>query len=120
MANSPKDGDYYIIINVASNSCLDLNNGDKGNGTGVQGWGQDFGSSPVKAQIWKTTRESSSSEYYQLINKASGTVLDLDNGDKGNGTKVQGWGSANVENQFWKFDKIAGGLGGSDVPALFW
>lgn len=113
MANVPNDGDHYIIINVASNSCLDLDNGSKNNGAPVQGWGQDFRSDKIKNQLWKTTRDGN---YFKLFNKASGTVLDLNDGDDGNGTRIQGWGSAEVENQLWQFEKTTGPSGG---PPLF-
>ena len=40
---------------------------------------------------------------YYIKNAASGTQLDLNNGSFDNGTKVQGWGSADNENQKWTF-----------------
>lgn len=116
MANAPNDGDHYIIINAASNSCLDLNNGSKSNGTSVQGWGQDFRSDKIKNQIWRMRREDRNSPFFKLFNKASDTVLDLNDGSDGNGTKIQGWGSADVENQLWQFEKATGPAGG---PPLF-
>lgn len=113
MASAPNDGDHYIIINVASNSCLDLDNGSTRDGTPVQGWGQDFRSDKIQNQIWKTARDGN---YFKLFNKASGTALDLDDGGNGNGVKIQGWGSHNVPAQLWQFEKASGPSRG---PPLF-
>ena len=105
MSNHIEAGAKYMILNVASYTVVDLDNGGRGNGTKIQGWDPVWRSDKIKAQIWKFSSEDSG--YYKLFNEASGTCMDLDNGSPKNGTSIQGWGSSKVDAQLWKFDKVA-------------
>ena len=104
MANSIHNNAMYVIINVGSRTALDLDDGDGGNGTKIQGWEPAWDSGKIQNQIWIFNDQGNG--YYKLFNKAGGSCMDLDDGNRKNGTKIQGWGSINTNNQLWKFEQM--------------
>ena len=104
MASTISNNGMYLIINSGSGTAIDLNNGGGNNGTKVQGWHPAWNSGKIQNQAWIFVDQGNS--YWKLFNKAGGSCMDLDNGSKGNGTPIQGWGSTNTDAQLWKFEQV--------------
>ncbi|KAL8861996.1 MAG: hypothetical protein Q9178_001451 [Gyalolechia marmorata] len=82
----------YVILNKASLTCLDLEEGSKEPGTEVQGFTHIPNNS---AQLWDIHKRREADIYYieckgsATVLTASGYVLDLHHGKAANGTLVE-------------------------------
>ncbi|KAL1682233.1 ricin B lectin domain-containing protein [Schizophyllum commune] len=109
----------YAAFNLATNKCLDLQGGLAAKGTPVLGW--DY--NKTDNQHWSMMRQSAGEYYKQapllsvartradfiarIQNVKASTFVDLDNGGKGNGSKIQGWAGQWEEansHQQWNFE----------------
>jgi len=95
-SDAPPEG-VYRIVNVSSNTSLDLENGSSENGTVVQGWTSTPGE---WAQYWVI--EKAPSGKYRFYNRQSRTYLDMRYGSGENGTQVQCWSYSETDNQVWQ------------------
>ncbi|KAI4519830.1 hypothetical protein K525DRAFT_286763 [Schizophyllum commune Loenen D] len=92
----------YAAFNLATNKCLDLQGGLAAKGTPVLGW--DY--KKTDNQHWSMMRQSAG-QYYKIQNVKASTFVDLDNGGKDNGSKIQGWAGQWEEansHQQWNFE----------------
>jgi len=95
-SDAPPEG-VYRIVNVNSNTCLDLDNGSSENGIVVQGW------TPTPDewdQYWVIKKATSGN--YRFYNRQSRTYLDMRLGSANNGTQVQCWSYSETDNQLWQ------------------
>ncbi|KAF9873779.1 hypothetical protein CkaCkLH20_08889 [Colletotrichum karsti] len=99
MASTIADGQIYAVMNIASKTVLDLDDGKGGNNVNVSGWDPAF---PTAAQnrLWKFERHG---DFWKLFNYKSGTALTMQNGASGNGTPVVGSESFDSDRQLWRF-----------------
>jgi len=114
-------GGGYTIWNLRSGTYLELSNGSNENGAQAQGWARvtDNNDPNHQNQEWTFHRDADEPRFYQIINKRSGTALDLYYAAPDDGTKVQGWQAANPvsPNQLWGLLQYNGpGLGGIITP----
>src|SRR5260370_18286281 len=77
-------GGWYNVVDVNSGLALDDTNGSTSNGTVMQQWALNSGSSN---QQWQGN--SAGGGYYTLTNRTSGLVLDLTGGGLGDGVNIQ-------------------------------
>jgi len=96
-SDAPPEG-VYRIVNITSNTSLDLENGSSENGIIVQGWASAPGEWD---QYWVVKKTSSGS--YRFYNRKSGTYLDMRYGLSENGTQVQCWSYSETDSQLWQF-----------------
>lgn len=100
------DYSYVIIRNANTSSIplyLDAQAWAMDNGANVSVWsdGDDL-STPANAwQRWHLRYVGDG--YYNIINHNTGLFLDVDNGNKANGTNVFQWERNGGDNQLWKF-----------------
>ena len=100
------DYSYVIIRNANTSSIplyLDAQAWAMDNGANVSVWsdGDDL-STPANAwQRWHLRYVGDG--YYNIINHNTGLFLDVDNGNKDNGTNVFQWERNGGDNQLWKF-----------------
>lgn len=99
MSSRIENNAYYVIMNVTSRTVIDLD-GFTDDGTRIRGRDFDFYSnfSASDSQIWQFQQDGNA---WRIVNLASGTCMDLDNGDSSGGTKIQGWSQSDTDNQRW-------------------
>ncbi|KAL8924492.1 MAG: hypothetical protein Q9172_002657 [Xanthocarpia lactea] len=90
LADDSWHGADCYIVHKASGLCLELDNGNSGNGTTVKGCRCIPGN---PNQIWHLEKADSTTvlSAWILRNKASGTNLDLSDGNPADEAEVQGW-----------------------------
>jgi len=90
-------GGWYNVVDVNSGLALDDTNGSTSNGTVMQQWALNSGSSNQQWQV-----NSAGGGYYTLTNRTSGLVLDLTGGGLGDGVNIQQWAasSGDINQQF--------------------
>ena len=97
----------YMIMNAASRTVIDLDGGNKNNGTKVQGWEvlPHEGNDTTKHQIWqiKCVESDGNKKWWTIMNEGTGTYIDLAGGDLKNKAKIHAWEKANNDNQKWMF-----------------
>ncbi|KAL1748276.1 ricin B lectin domain-containing protein [Schizophyllum fasciatum] len=95
----------FVAFNLATNLCLDLEKGLVENGTPVIGYKYH----ETQNQHWVIKRQTNS-EYYKIQSVKTSTFVDLNDGAKDNGTKIQGWrGKWDESNnhQRWNFNQYS-------------
>lgn len=90
------NNDFYVVMNVASRTVLDLSNGDPSGGTHVTGWDPAFNGATAN-QVWQFESEGLA---WRLRNRESGTYMDLQRGN-GNGDQIVGQQREDSDTQLW-------------------
>jgi hypothetical protein len=88
----------WKLENVQSGTLLDLTEGNRGNGTRIQGWSGSTTSADNKNQLWRLVTADTGGRVVIIQNIGTGTLVDLKEGNNRNGTQVQAW-EGRVENQ---------------------
>ena len=104
------NGNSYVILNARSRTAVDLDSGNPAKGTKVTGW-EFFPRPGAKNQVWTvhfTQKDENNYQWCQLVNAATGTLLDLRGGKADNGTPVQGWAKNDSANSQWTFWPVLG------------
>lgn len=103
----PVHGELYYIRNVASGTRMDLNNGSSDGGTRIQGWQEG----DTNNQRWtvRLAERADNIDWFWIECRASSTVLDLNNGDSGNGTPCSGYRISQWKNSNQMFRFIEDG-----------
>ncbi|KAJ6603426.1 ricin B lectin domain-containing protein [Mycena vulgaris] len=105
----------YTITNVKTQTRVDLDGGNKENGTKVHGWtplAPDVAEFPN--QLWRVQYTNKPGvDSYTISNVQSGTYLEVSGGNATDGTPVTcseaGAGEQTTDNQEWEFVKIGNG-----------
>ncbi|KAI1377169.1 carbohydrate-binding module family 13 protein [Hypoxylon crocopeplum] len=98
------DGAVVSFFNYGTGTCLDLSQGGTQNGTHIIGYQFHGG----KNQQWKLERVDKSDVWptWVIRNVQANTNMDLYNGGKDNGTRINGWAGAQTNNtndhQLWR------------------
>lgn len=94
-------GDGYTIKNVASGRYASASSSD--NGTDVK--------AREEPTEWHIEEDDGA---YVIKRHGSNAVIDLDKGDKDNGTCINVWAQTNAKQQRWEFESVGGGGGGGE------
>ncbi len=98
----PSDGDYCIVSESHSNYAFDLSGGASTEGTKFQVWEKNG----TDAQIF--TIKKVAGEWYKLVHKASGMVVNVEYGVSANGTRLQLYHDDGTDACYFRFVKIPG------------
>ncbi|KIM24206.1 carbohydrate-binding module family 13 protein [Serendipita vermifera MAFF 305830] len=90
---------YYVIRNIKSGTCMDIEGAKTEDGTKVHGW---QGIDGVRSQYWYI--EGNEHTGYSIVNIETQTVLDLFGGNTADGTSILGYRSWGGANQLWSFE----------------
>ena len=114
---SPQNGVYYMLMNVATKTVLDLQGGQKADLTPCIGYHAKFDNTEGVAgnQAWRVEflggPDGSGRQWCHLTNWATNTRLDMNQQNTANGTQVQGYTANATPAQLWSFEPVRIGSG---------
>lgn len=89
------NGTYYLVSGLNGKSCLDISDGNTGNGANIHLWQK------VNVNNQQIRVEHIGNGYYRLVANHSGKVVDINNGDICNGSNIKQWDWCDVLQQKW-------------------
>lgn len=94
----PNEGDYFIIPESNGSHALDV----KGGGQAARGTPiQLYGKNDTDAQIFTIKRVSD--DWYKIIHKRTGQIINVQNGNQNNGARLWLWSEDGTDSCYWRF-----------------